>query len=598
MTRGRPILLVVAVAAFAARATFAASTAQPPTQPRAGDVVVATVVVGDDAAVAGSVQQRIEQRLATVPDLHRHPIEKVAASLASPEPTGLAPPDKAATESAALLTRAVDAYYDDRQDEALAALSELETLQSGMPEVPAADRIRLALLRATIFLARGNAPLAIAKAKEALVLNPTLSIDVAEYPPDLRDLVDQIRDSVVSQSIQISVLDLPAGAEVRVDGRVVEPRFRLPPGRHALKVTAPNFRTVTLSFESTRDLELKAPMALHLGDARVAELRGLVRGELAAAAEKAKLEALRATLGVDAVVVVDAAGSDAAYASALRDGAVERSGRVTDAELVSWVESTARAWTRRKDYLPHWRVTADAGPATSARLRSVQGDGGKALKTALAGIGSRAAVGLDHRWFSARLEVTALSFGITSIEVVEPDGGSGTVGGGSAVTTRIALGYRKTIPTRGPIAPSWAVLVGMQFEKYSADDLRDSVGDLGLVPSYNSGGIQLRGETHVPVGSVGGAPLILGLEACVGQQHVTETPEGTSGEFENGSTAALGGSLETTVRGKWRLKAEYGAALWKLFFTGAPSAPTTDPVVDVVQTQFRHLVIVSVGRSF
>lgn len=111
-------------------------------------------------------------------------------------------------------------------------------------------------MRAAVRAKQGNAAAAEQSARKALLLDPEL--DASTFPPSVQEAIARTQQSLPARVV-VKVIDLPEGAQVRVDGRTVTASgiITVVPGSHQLAVRAGG-KTSLKSFTAEEDTEVSA----------------------------------------------------------------------------------------------------------------------------------------------------------------------------------------------------------------------------------------------------------------------------------------------------------------------------------------------------
>ena len=557
-----------------------------------GDAVrrVGVIAVGADAAAAGELQRELELRLAAAPRVTLRGGNDLAPVIGrSGLATAAAGPDaQKLRDGADLLQKASDAYYEDRAAFALDRLGALGALHERAGNFPVAEHVRLLLWRTAVFLALKDEPQAEAEALAALTLSPELKVDLNEFRPSVKEMVDKVRGRGL-RMVTVVVNGLPAGATLRLDDRAVTPRFQAPTGKHRLVASAAGRRDVGRTFDAAGDLSIPMTLPIALDPSLDAALSGIVWRGQPSTQDVPLLAGLATRLGVDWLVVA-ATRSDPASESRVvvlspSGGPVFASpqlaiGAGTNAALATWTDSrlaseltgaaaavavatpspvptatpapagtpvavaiaTPRprpAPTAAPHFPPARRHAASSeGVVLGARggllwldrTRTISG-GGESFKTGFGGVGPRITADASRGMFFGELEAAFLSYGISTLDVKLPDGSKKTVGGGSSLVARLGGGWRHAFG-RGDWdgSPLVRAGLGVVHESHSAEDVKDASNQsLKLLTSYDRNGLELRVDGRFPFPDVSFRPAITGGLAVGPAIGFSESPKGATG---------------------------------------------------------------------
>src|SRR4051812_43387295 len=154
----------------------------------------AVVVLGDDAPGAGALGREIEAALASESTFDVLPASRIAGAVSKNAPPEALAEDVAQRARIATAFGTVErAYGEGKTEDALARLAEISALLDAEAAPHAADRVRLDLWRAVIFLLQDRADAAKTWAADALVAAPDLQVDRKAFPPDVDALVAKLR---------------------------------------------------------------------------------------------------------------------------------------------------------------------------------------------------------------------------------------------------------------------------------------------------------------------------------------------------------------------------------------------------------------------
>lgn len=578
--------------------TSSALAAEDPTDARArasGEPPrVALVVVGPDAKAAGALTRSLEGRLVALPQLRLRTSEQSVALLAPAEAGEIAASDPLGVRVSEKLPQIARSFYDEKLDDALATLTAAEAARSRS----ALARLRLLLWRAAILDAKKDKPGAEAAARAALALAPDVEADARIHPPELQELLHQLKPNV-GRSASLAVVAYPPGAVVRVDDRLSEGRVSLTPGRHLVVVTSRGYRPVEAAVTVTGDatVTLALPVAYGADSGLTAFAQG---GADAAVVELAR------KLEVESVVVVTTAPADALRVNvwgrtpaASVPAATFADDAAGQAALADWIESRFKPEIARAPDLRDWTWTATGGPVFAARQRSLSADG-EGFNASFAGFGPglslRAAPG---RW---RLEADAslVTFALGSFETAFPDGTRASAGGGSTTAFRAAGGFafgsgRSGREDRAEIAP---FLAGA-WERHAADDVADERGILGFLPSHERFSFAAGVQAGFPLGKIGSGPArFTARAAVVPLSSWRESPNGSSGRGAQADPGFEGGAAFTWEPGRWILAAQAQGEFRTVRFHGEADLPADPPLRGSRLREGVQLFSLTFGRTF
>lgn len=563
--------------------------AQGPAAPAAGHRV-GVVGLGSDAAAAGELQRSLEMEAFSLPKISLKGGSDLASALAapSPAPSALSGPDAATLkQSADLLQQVSDAYFQDRAAVALEKLGALSALQERSGNFPAAEKVRVALWRTAVYLALSDPLQAEQEAGNALVLAPDLQVDLNEFKPSVKAVVDGVKSRGL-HLVSVVVSGLPAGAQLTVDDRPVPPRFQVPAGKHRLAATAPKRRPVAKTLDVAADTSI--PMVLPVAvDPALEQILDLA--VWSGNAPDARTRALLATrLGVDWLVVVAEHDDPKPEARAAMIGLLPGAGSGVSpvvpltgagAALTPWLEgvlranvSDARAPVAARPREPRapaeLALAADAGMVWSSRTESLG-----AFRASFSGAGPAIAAGASKGPLAGGLDVSYVSYALSTLEVTRADGSRQSVPGGSSLAVTASGGWRHLFGAGDEEgSPSLFAGLGLGFARHDATDVTDSSGTaLGLLPAWQRIAVDARARARVPVG--GGLAAVAGAAVSPVALY-SETPSKSSGASPKpGLGLAWEAGLGWQPTGsRLTLDARYSGATARTAFSGPAKTST------------------------
>lgn len=553
---------------------------------------VGVIAVGADAAAAGELQRELELRLAAAPRVTLHGGNDLAPAIgrAGTATPASGPDAQKMREAADLLQKASDAYYEDRAAFALDRLGALAALHERTGNFPVGERVRLLLWRTAVFLALKDEPQAETEALAALTLNPELKVDLNEFRPSVKEIVEKVRGRGL-RMVTVVVNGLSAGATLRLDDRAVSPRFQAPIGKHRLVASAMGRRDVGRTFDAAGDLSIPMTLPIALEPALETTLSGIVWRGQPSSQDAPILTGLATRLGVDWLVVAatrtDPASESRVVLISLAGGSSFASpqlaiGSGTNAALATWTDSrlasdltgaiaavavatpspvsTATPAPTATPVAvavaiatPRPRPAPTAAPRVPpARRRAASGEnvvlgarggvlwldrtrtisgGGESFTTEFGGVGPRITADASRGMFFGEVEAAFLSYGISTLDVKLPDGSKTTVSGGSSLVARLGGGWRHAFGD-GDWDGSTVVRAGLGLvrETHSAEDVKDSSNQpLRLLTSYDRNGLELRVDGRLPFPDVTFRPAITGGLAVGPAIGFSESPKGATG---------------------------------------------------------------------
>ncbi|MEZ4359530.1 MAG: hypothetical protein R3B48_05065 [Kofleriaceae bacterium] len=541
---------------------------------RAAPRRVGVVVVGDPAAAA-RLAAAVERRLAGRPGLELVAVARVAAA------TGPAAAPPLLAELPARLQRAIDLFYGERADDALAELTALERELGALAEVGArapvvhAPRVQVALWRAAVLERRwadgGRAEPAPAEVRAAaravLRLDPDVQIDMETFWPRFAALIEAERRAL--PRIELHVRDLPAAAQLWLDGRPVSRRAAAVAGRYRLQGSAEGYVSREEIVDATRDLELSWPLAPSVAPAAAAELDAALRASrLDVAAARARR--IRALASAEALLVLTASPARGRGAL-IGGGGAQRSAELAPAALLDWID---RALAR-----PHepvgWRWSLIARMALASTGKSFSWaqsriDGGRTGGGALVGLRAereRWRLALDARLAKDAVVDTPSSRAVTPAPTTGRAGWLGVVEASAGV--RVG-GERLALTPRVRVA----------LHSHRGGELIFPEGGDPLTGSFTSVGLGVGAALRVRLPA--GAALEAGVAFDPLSGYLEEPVRaGSANPPEHADGEAL---LTVELGGDW--VGELGAAYERieLQYVGAPPAQLTPAPIDAHRT--------------
>lgn len=603
----------------------------------------AVIAVSADHVEAGALQRELEATLSSVPGIELIPSSRSApalagATLSSPAPLPtLPPPDPAQKrEWERRFDEVANLYVQDELDAALRELVEIDRVQAGTRYVPASERARLLLWRATIHLAQGDASTAEQRVRSAVAIDPKGTIDAAVFPPSVRKIADAVRLEGF-RPVKLTVVGAPPGSVVLVDGRPVDADGVLV-GQHVVAVGAPGFRWVELPARDIRaDVEVDVPLPLAPPAALEQTLRDMSLAGSETIPETKALQELASILGADALVLathVTKRGEVSPAGSGADPCATESAGerRITG---VFWRNS--KTWSRTlvapprpypddsagrrafalwldgvlseasRGLLRSLGATAALSGGFSVRHDAVRDDHEAVSKpeyeTAFMGVATGASVGIAPGRWLVRLDGFFNHYGAIGVQVL-PEGedyegpdqdrrADREASGGWMSGGRVFAG-RRFLLTGDSFRNGywWSAEAFIAWEKLKAQDIDGTDGGaLGFFPSHDrtAGGLRVRGGGRVPK-----TPL----EAEVGLlafpfTRWLEIPEGTSGTRPHAEQRPGLEALVRWVRPQRKLQwaAVFQAESVSVTFGGRARAPV-DPVLERVRRDENRISLV------
>ena len=319
---------------------------------------VHVVVVGDPEG-AESIAGALERTLASVDTVDLLGVARVAA-----------PPTIPANHDGAVarLGEAIDRFYANEVDLALAELDGIANVLPPSPETHAL-RVTVATWRAAVLERKwtdgGRAepvPEDLRSAvRDLLQLDPDVRITIETFWPRFAELIERERREL--PRVELRLRDVPTNARVWLQGRKIELRARVVPGRYQLRVAADEHVTTTETLELTRDVELSRPLPVSVAEDRAAAIGdAMQRGQI----DRALAQARRASKVTGADVIVLIAADRRSAWSIVHGVTTARSGHLDHGELVAWI-----AHALAVDVVPdhgRWQVAMRLGFSSSGTV--------------------------------------------------------------------------------------------------------------------------------------------------------------------------------------------------------------------------------------
>lgn len=571
----------------------------------AGQRAVVVVSVHDDPSVAGSLQQRLEARVGVASGIRLRPSAEVASLYA-----GLPKADSSPAPIEALLDRAREAYWGDQVSVAEARVEEAAALLDRMGTFPPFDSAKISIWR-TALLAKKDEVVADGEARKLLSVAPDIQVDLDVFPPSLSNLIEQVR---VSQPRAATVVlsGLPRGARAWIDGRPASQRWLVAPGSHRLHVEGRGFRSIDHSFEATGDVTLSAGLAPALSPELGSILASFARGGDLNDKERTAVWELLFRAKADAIAVVARADGGLRARIFMGRTSTAPSGIVAltndgEKSLADWIIMSitqvptkpippAGVAARRG---PSDSVTFQGGLAAATRSWRVNGaDGGRFVAHFSGGGPSLSA---QARWNNAVGVVRAnfMDFGSQKQSFELSDDSQASARGGSTASIRLASGYRLTL-SRKETTPSFTAFAGGTFDRHAAGSLRDSTGDLGLLPSWERYSLEVGGRGELPVALLPEVrPAVLRLQASAspwGAWHAT--PADSLGSPRAFTGFSWGAAVDVGLPRRWAVALEYSGNANTISFDGIGSAPVEPQLRRATASERISALRLSFGKEF
>lgn len=605
----------LALVVLLAQAAAADPGAVPTPPPRA-----AAIAVGEDAALAGTLQRELDRRMAGVPGVAVRGIGEIASRIGEPssEPAPVLDP-AVATQATDLLDAAIDAYYQGQFVLALDRFAKLQALQEQNGAFPMSRRTQVLLWRIAVFLSLNDAAQADAQALAVLSLDPEARVDArSEIPPSVQQVLDGVRASGRLTLHTVLVNGLPPVAELSCDGRSVASRFKTVPGPHRLEAKSPGRRTVVRTFTVREDTSL----TVSLPAAPKGGMRPLLEAIAAAGTVQPEAEVsfaeIVAAIDADWVVIADAGreGGQAARAAvwSRETNRIEKvsdpvpAGAAAEAALGAWAERSIAellaARGKAKDRggpvavdETGWMFDVGAGLLAIGRHRVLSGSGNE-LETMFGGSGGRLRVDADALSAAFLLEVDYVSYAMSGLEVRMGD----TVhraDGGSTLAARLGGAWK--IPLGGSLRNGPFLRIGnvVDFEQHAARDARFANGArMNLLPGYLRLTSELRVGGRMPVVRGAARNWMLDVEGGVAPAALfLEKPDGASGDAPR-SAPSFSWRAGLVSDGQWNVAAEYAGTMRSVRFRGESRIPVDPLVEDARIDESFHTFALRVGRRF
>ncbi len=576
-----------------------------------GPARAGVLCVGPDAGTAGDVQLGLALESLDVPGVRIEP-HSALIPLARPAAEPVAEKVDAAwrTEQASLLETATTAYLEGKIGIALERLAAWRALLERVGgEATVAEKVRLALWRLAVYQALKDDAQAEEEALAALTLLPDLQVDLAEFPPSVRETVERVRPRI--RWIELDANGLPERARVRIDGRDASLPAKIPAGRHAFAVSAPGRREIVRTVDALADVTVTVSLPLALPDALASALDqaawlGTSLGESGSA-----LATIHAQTGLDLLLVTSSRdGNTRAVVLPLAEAVppvasdtvrgpraaseIAAWARVALAKIAPSVESAKTRRARRA----LWSAEARAGPSAVSLTRTDRWKGNEPIELPFAGAGSTFAARVRRSGHDAELDAWWASLGWNDVQVLLPDNARRAVTGAQAWSTRLRVGSTWR-GTKGEDGPSVRGAIGLGIDRRRWGPVRAyDGGDSGIAASYRRALLELRAEGRLPF-RIG--PLATALVAAFSVEPWSdwrEDHDGASGESP-ATVVGLAGriAVETFHRGRLRIVLQADAARSGARFRGSSRMPSDPPFTDASVGERTGAISLVVGWS-
>lgn len=572
----------------------------------AGQPAVIVISVHDDPAVAGPLQQRFEARVGVAPELRLRPSTEVASLHAERS--------KANSTSSirAILDRAREAYWRDHTSVVEECVGEAAALLERMGPFPPFDSAEISMWQIAL-LAKKDEILAQREAGKLLAVAPDIQVDLDVFPPSLSTLIEGVRRAQ-PRAVTVEVSGLPHGAIAWIDGRPASHRSLVIPGSHRLHIEGPGFRSVDRAFEATGDVTLSAGLAPALPSELGSVLIAYALGKELNDKELTAVWELLFRAKADAIAVV--ARADGGLRARIFRGrsSTAPSGTVaftSDGEksLAEWIVTSiiqtpqtstkpttpAGAAARRS---PNGFALQGGLAAMTSSWRVSNADGGRFVARFSGGGPSLAAQSRSHNVI-AELRVVFVDFGSRERSFDVGDGSQASAGGGSTASVRLGSGYRFAW-SRKDTAPSLTGFAGGSFDRHLAGPLRDSTGDLHLLPSWQRFCVELgvRGELPVVV-SASVRPSVVRLQASgTPWGDWRTTPADALGSPRPFTALSWGAVADVGLPHQWALVLEYLGSASTVSFDGVGSAPVDPQLRRATAVERTDTLQLLLGKEF
>lgn len=584
-----------------------------------GGLRTAVISVGDDELAAGALQRDLEQAIARVPGVTLVATSSAAVALAGTvlNPQMPVPDTTRQAEWDESFKRVDRLYLEDRIPEALQKLQEISESHDRTAFVPAAERVRLLLWRATVLFAKGDNVGTESRVRAALVIDPDLVIG-STFPPSIAEFAVAVRAEGF-RKVRLVVGGLPGSAVVKVDGRPLPKDGRIPAGWHRVAAWAPGFRWAEIGVEADVDKALTLSLPLAPRDDVERRLRRTALAGPDDVPDDEILRELARTIGADALVIATrigrttaadpcAPGDAAAPAPRRAEGrfaaVLWRTGRLRrlvpaprfadttegSRQLASWLGDTLR--TASNGFFSTIGTTLVTSIGPEARFSRTSDASRNGYDLALFGATTTIGVQFAPGVWIAELEGSGYLYGSTAqyadsrTSELEPERGirkDGKVGGGGGWRVRAGAGRRFLLLGTSFDRGLWASgkLIG-GWEHRGSEDLEDGDGNsLGFFPSYQR--VIAGGEVRVGAG-IPRTTLEVELATNSGWSNWWEVPSG-QGKSTLGrqpqSDPAFGGELLLGWRRRdVRLVGSLRAERQSVAFSGRTRAPVEPRIRD------------------
>lgn len=525
-----------------------------------------------------------------------------------------------------LQKKAAEAYFDGRAAKALEYIQQIETASPlAKSWWPVSEQIHLRLWRTAIFLELKDREQARSEARAALTLRPALEVDLGEFPPQVAKLVESERSAGL-RNVTVVVRDQPDDAKIFVDGRPVGARFRVPAGRHQLKVTAARY----IPYETWFDAPADRAVPVHMPLALQSEYRESIRTVLAQGALQPKdHEGMRA--------VVSQAGTDVLVLCSVRSGHRRREIKVvavgfngdelvsvgerwsTDNEesvdgLTRWVEQALTPVVAGRSLTgvdpnagnggPHgsegepvigagdFELEAAAALGNFWWLRVLSDESGERYRHQVSGLGTRIGLGVRFRFLVVGADLRFTGYR-GPLDVYDASGTLlGNTEPGANLATRLHLGVVHGKPD------SWSVRGGLlaHLARHDANDVIANSQPLGVFTNTSTVQAGLWAEGRLPH-RLGRGLLEWRLSlAALPASGWTDDPAtfGTNA----GATAAMIAASATYRARRWRYRLGYELHAMRRDYEGANSIALTPAVTNPSVLDRNIGIDFMVGYSF
>jgi hypothetical protein len=435
---------------------------------RAEERTVAVLVVGRDPAAAGLVQRALER------GLHRDHVvlDRSAVIERLRLARGLGPSREASPDPA--IEAAREAFYAGRLDTALERLAAAEGQLAGAaaPAPARQARLRILLWRAAVLHALRRPAEGRAAVRSALLVDPALKVDLAEFWPSLAETVDEVRAEL--STVRVAIVDAPENAHVTLDDVPVGVSFLAPAGRYRVTVSAPGYRSVVREEALARDTQLSVPLPFDLEPARLGSG-----------------PALKAALAVDHVVLVAVEGEGVR---------VSVDGQAHSPRLLLTEPARILTWTLAalSDHHIQRESPVELGLSALAVVhsRALETPSGESASSSGLGLGLEVQASLRRGWrqawawtAAARVRGSQLGRGeITStVDADEPDGPRQRLGW--TMGAELHGGFRWGLFARHL---ELSLELGARYRHYDAHDIRGTSGPWKAFETLSYVGVDLR----------------------------------------------------------------------------------------------------------